>query len=78
MMNVCNEVKRSRASCIVIAAREQQPRALLALRSPIDEQSFDERAFVAHQRGKRLDLVLIHIRREPDATFHRLEMFGMH
>ena len=41
------------------------------------EGHFDKRAFIAHQRGKRLDLRLVDIWGIADTALHRFEMFRM-
>jgi hypothetical protein len=42
------------------------------------EGRFHQRAFVGHQRGQRLHLVLVHRQGKADAALHRLHMFRMH
>ena len=41
------------------------------------EGHLDQRAFVGHQRGQRLDLVLGHVQRIADAALDRLHVFGV-
>ena len=56
---------------VPVARVDDQP----ALRAA--ERHLDKGAFVAHQRGKRLDLVLVDVGGEADAALDRFEMFGM-
>jgi hypothetical protein len=42
------------------------------------ERRLDQRAFEGHQRGERLDLVLVHAHRVSDAALHRFHVFRMH